>query len=76
MYTYPPIPDVSGLTTPIQNMVATAASTALPPCSSIARPIVEQTVESDATAPDAQTYNRKIIIKIDHQMSMSYSRSI
>ena len=76
MYTYPPIPDVSGLTTPIQNMVATAASTALPPCSSIARPILEQTVESDATAPDAPTYNRKIIIKIDHQMSMSYSRSI
>jgi hypothetical protein len=41
-----PIPDVSALTTPTQNMVATAASTALPPCSRIARPILEHSVLS------------------------------
>jgi hypothetical protein len=37
-----------------------AASTALPPCSRIARPILEHSVLSDTTAPDAPTYNRNI----------------
>jgi hypothetical protein len=49
-------------------MVATAASTALPPCSRIARPILEHSVLSDTTAPDAPTYLNSMNIK----MTMTY----
>ena len=47
----PPIPLAIGLTTPTHNAVATAASTACPPCLSMDAPISEQRSSSAATTP-------------------------
>uniref|UniRef100_A0A2P2JYN6 Uncharacterized protein MANES_03G029500 n=1 Tax=Rhizophora mucronata TaxID=61149 RepID=A0A2P2JYN6_RHIMU len=47
----PPIPLDIGLTTPTHKVVATAASTACPPCLSIDTPISEHLPSSAATTP-------------------------
>jgi hypothetical protein len=47
----PPTPLASGLTTPRQRAVATAASTAVPPSLRTSRPITEHRLSSAATTP-------------------------
>ena len=54
--TYPPNPELSALTTPTQNMAATAASMALPPRSIMFNPISEHSSTSVATAALAPIY--------------------
>lgn len=49
--TYPPIPEACMLTSPLQNIVVIAASTADPPAFSISVPISAHKAQSDVTIP-------------------------
>src|SRR5690606_12004844 len=51
MYPSPPRPEALGSTTPMASAVATAASTALPPCKRISTPAKDASGSADATMP-------------------------